>query len=67
MNISVKFGKRLRTIRLKKGMSQGDVAKRLEVHRTYISKIERGIQNLSLKGMEKLAKAIGISVGELIK
>jgi len=48
-------------------MSQGDVAKRLEVHRTYISKIERGIQNLSLKGMEKLAKAIGISVGELIK
>ena len=67
MDISTKFGKRVRAIRLKKEMSQGDVAKLLDVHRTYVSKIERGIENMSLKGIEKLAKAIGVSVGELTK
>lgn len=67
MDISTKFGKRVKAIRLKKGMSQGDVAKLLDVHRTYVSKIERGIENMSLKGIEKLAKAIGVSVGELTK
>jgi len=67
MDISTKFGKRVKAIRLKKRMSQGDVAKLLDVHRTYVSKIERGIENMSLKGIEKLAKAIGVSVGELMK
>lgn len=67
MDISTKFGKRVRKIRLKKGMSQGDIAKLLSVHRSYVSKIERGVENLSLKGIEKLAKAIGVSIGELMK
>ena len=67
MDISTKFGKRVRAIRVKKQMSQGDVAKKLGVSVNYISQIERGIENLSLKGIEKLAKAIGVSVGELTK
>ena len=67
MDISTKFGKRVRAIRVKKQMSQGDVAKKLGVSANYISQIERGIENLSLKGIEKLAKAIGASVGELTK
>lgn len=67
MDISTKFGKRVRTIRLKKRMSQGDIARKLGVSVSYISQIERGIENLSLKSIEKLAKAIGVSVGELTK
>lgn len=67
MDISTKFGKRVRTIRLRKQMSQGDIAKKLGVSANYVSQIERGIENLSLKGIEKLAKAIGVSVGELTK
>ena len=67
MNISAKFGKRIRTIRLKKEMSQGDVAKRLDVHRTYISQIERGVENMSLKNIEKLAKALKVKIEELVK
>ena len=67
MDISIKFGKRVRAVRLRKRMSQGDVAKKLGVSANYISQIERGIENLSLKGIEKLAKAIGASVGELTK
>ena len=67
MDISKKFGKKFKAIRLKKDMSQGDIAKKLGVDPSYVSKIERGIQNVSLKGIEKLAKIIGVSVGELMK
>ena len=67
MNITIKFGKKVKAIRLKKEMSQGDIAKKLGVSANYISQIERGIENLSLKGIEKLAKAIGVSTGELLK
>ncbi|MFZ3030063.1 MAG: helix-turn-helix transcriptional regulator [Minisyncoccia bacterium] len=67
MDIIKKFGKRVKTLRLQKNMSQGDIAKKLGVHPTYISKIERGEQNMSIQGVGKLAKAIGVSVGELMK
>ena len=66
-NISTKFAKKVKEIRLKKTMSQGDLAKILGVHPTYISGIERGVRNMSLKNIEKLAKALGVSVNELLK
>jgi transcriptional regulator with XRE-family HTH domain len=67
MDITLKFGKRVREIRLKKKMSQGDLAKILGVHPNYISGIERGQENMSLRKIERLAKAMGVSVGMLMK
>jgi transcriptional regulator with XRE-family HTH domain len=61
------FGKKVREIRLQKKMSQGDVAKILSVHRSYISGIERGMRNPSLMTIEKIAKALGISKENLLK
>lgn len=55
-DISAKFGKRTKEIRLKKDMSQGDLAKVLGVHPTYISGIERGMRNMSLKILNGLQK-----------
>lgn len=66
-DISKKFGQRARTIRLKQGLSQGDVAKRLNVHRSYISGIERGIRNPSLKVIQRIAKALEVPMEKLIK
>ncbi len=66
-NISTKFGKKVREIRLKKNMSQADLAKILDVHVTYISGIERGLRNMSLKNIEKLAKSLEVSIEKLIK
>lgn len=66
-DISVKFGKRVRVIRLNKKMSQGKLAKILGVHPTYISGIERGVRNMSLKNIERLAKALNVPLEELIK
>lgn len=67
MDISVKFGNRVKELRLQKKMSQGDLAKILGVHPTYISGIERGVRNMALKNIEKLANALGVKIDELIK
>ncbi len=66
MEISKKFGKRVKELRLQRKMSQGDIAKKLNVGISYISKIERGEQNLSLKGIEKLARAFGTRPDKLL-
>ena len=65
-NISIKFGKKVKEIRLKNNMSQADLAKILGIHVTYISGIERGLRNMSLKNIEKLAKALKVSVKDLV-
>ena len=67
MNISAKFGRKVKEIRLKKDMSQNDLAKKLRVSASYVSKIERGIQNPSLRGIEKIAKALRVNIWELLK
>jgi len=66
-NVSKQFGQRARAIRLKQGLSQGDVAKRLSVHRSYISGIERGIRNPSLKVIQRIAKSLEVPMEKLIK
>ena len=67
MDISAKVRKRIRVIRLNKKMSQGKIARILDVHPSYISQIERGVRNVSLKNIERLAKALGVSVEDLVK
>ena len=62
----LQFGKKLREVRLKKHNSQGDVARILGVHRSYISGLERGRRNPSLLTVQKIAKALKISLKELL-
>lgn len=65
-NEITKFGKKVREIRLKKNMSQGDIARILDVHRSYISGLERGVRNPSLLTVQKVAKALNVDARELI-
>jgi DNA-binding XRE family transcriptional regulator len=65
-NEVLQFSKKLRELRLKKKLSQGDIARTLGVHRSYISGLERGRRNPSLLTIQKIAKAIGISAKELL-
>ena len=65
-NEIIKFGKKLKKVRLEKDLSQGDVARILGVHRTYISGLERGARNPSLLTVQKIAKALGVKAKTLI-
>lgn len=44
-----------------------DLAHKSGLDRTYIGGIERGERNVALRNIEKLAKALGIRVDELLK
>jgi len=67
MSSGKKLGESLRKWRLKKSMSQGDLATALNVDRAYISNIENGRMNPTLATLEKIAGALGISTSELLK
>jgi len=62
-----KFGENMNKIRLEKGMSQGDICRALNLDRAYISNVENGKQNLTISTMEKVAKALGVSIDTLLK
>jgi transcriptional regulator with XRE-family HTH domain len=66
MQLGKKLGENLKKLRLKKKLSQGDLAKKLEVDRAYISNIENGRMNPTLSTLEKIAGALGVSIKELV-
>lgn len=67
MSILADFGEKIRTLRVKKGMSQEELADRAGVHRTYVGMIERGEKNITLKNIEKYAKALEVRISELFE
>lgn len=64
-NEAQKLGQNLKQIRTQKDISQGDIARILKVHKSYISNIENGKINPTLKTIAKVAKAIGVPIREL--
>ena len=46
-------------------MSQEELAERAQLHRTYISEVERGERNISLENIYKLSVALNVSLAEL--
>ena len=60
------FASRLREMRMAKGLSQEALADEAGLHRTYVGSVERGERNISLVNVERLAKALGLSVCELL-
>ncbi|HEY4513431.1 MAG TPA: helix-turn-helix transcriptional regulator [Candidatus Paceibacterota bacterium] len=67
MNNSKKLGQNMKRIRLSKQMTQGDICRKLGVDRAYISNVESGNKNPTLSTITKLAKALGVSVEDLVK
>ena len=63
--VLVNFGLKVCEERKKLGLSQEELANRAGVHRTYIGMIERAEKNITLKNIEKIAKALNVSIGDL--
>lgn len=66
MDIQRKLGRNLRVQRDIKGWSQEELAHQADIHRTYISDLERGARNPTVKVVAKLAKALDVTMGLLL-
>lgn len=60
-----KFGHHLRELRLKRGLSQEQLGMIADLDRTYISGIERGVRNVSLTNIFRIANGLDIPAAEL--
>ncbi|HOI42766.1 MAG TPA: helix-turn-helix transcriptional regulator [Elusimicrobiales bacterium] len=65
--ILIKFAKRVREERKRLKLSQEEFAVKVGFHRTYIGMIERAERNITLSNIEKLAKALKLSLSSLLK
>jgi transcriptional regulator with XRE-family HTH domain len=56
LDIRIRFGRAIRRIREEQKINQEEAAERCGLHRTYYSWIERGVGNVSLVNIERIAK-----------
>ncbi len=61
------IGNNVREYRKSKGISQEELAFDAELHRTYIGMIERAEKNITILNIEKIAKALNVTIIDLIK
>lgn len=66
-NIQEAFGQAIRKLRMEQGISQEKFADLCNLHRTYISDIERGVRNISLENIDKMAIALNIRISDIFK
>ena len=67
MDSNKQLGMRIKYLRTLKHMSQEDLALEANVNKNYLSDLERGTRNPTVKILEKVAKALDISLSELFK
>ena len=67
MDICVIVGKNIRALREEKGWSQEELADRTDLHRTYISGIERGVRNPTVIIIEKIAKQLSVNTADILR
>lgn len=66
-DITIQFGARVRQLRQARSLSQEALADLAGLDRTYISSVERGQRNISLRNIEAIADALGVGLADLLK
>jgi transcriptional regulator with XRE-family HTH domain len=61
------FGRVVRRLRLERGLKLQELAKAAGLHWTYLSGIERGLRNPSLKVLAAIAGSFGLTTAELVR
>ena len=67
MNVNKQLGMRIKYLRSLKKWSQEDLALEANINKNYLSDLERGERNPTVKILEKLSKSLGITLEELFK
>jgi transcriptional regulator with XRE-family HTH domain len=65
--IDESFGKTLKNLRIRKGISQEEFSFNIGLHRTYISQLERGLKSPSLRTIEKICKEMGFTISQFME
>ena len=64
MDIKLKIGQRIKELRKELELSQESLAYKAEVDRTYVTDVENGRRNVSIEILERLIKALDVSITE---
>lgn len=67
LDIRIRFGRAIRRIREEQRINQEEAAERCGLHRTYYSGIERGVRNVSLVNIERVAKGLKVGLPKLFE
>ena len=67
MSARILFATNVRRLRLSLGLSQERLAELAGLHRTYVGSVERGERNISIDNMERVARAVGVNVADLLQ
>lgn len=66
MDVRKKLGSKVQLLRHDQRLSQEELADRAGLHRTYVSGVERGVRNPTLTVIDRLARALGVTVAVLV-
>lgn len=64
--LRARLGRAIRRLRKAGSYSQESFADRCKLHRTYMGAVERGETNISLDNLERIAKALNVTAGQLL-
>lgn len=67
MDIKIKVGLKIKELRKQNNLTQEQLSELTEIDRTYISDVERGLRNIAIVNLEKIANAFEIELFELLK
>lgn len=67
MKVETKIGLRIKQLREKVGMSQKDLSFAANLDRSYIASVESGKRNISIVNIEKIAKALNVTLQEFFQ
>ena len=66
MDLVAQLGRNVRAIRISLGLSQEELAFRAGMKRTYLSDLERGVRNPTVRAVERLALAMEVAADQLL-
>jgi len=66
-DVRLKIGQRIKELREKADMSQKDLAYAADLDRSYIASIENGQRNVSIVNIDKIAKALKVTLKDFFK
>jgi transcriptional regulator with XRE-family HTH domain len=67
MDVRARIGINVQRLRRKRGLSQEVLADLAQVHQTYLSGVERGTRNPTVTVIDRIAKALGSDIEDLVR